>query len=81
MKARHRLVALPLAAALLSACSPFTRIEGDANTAGKLDGRWAVRYVAGKGDPQAAPGAPLRQRRRHPQRLGRLQPHQRPLQL
>ena len=30
MKARYRLAALPLAAVLLSACSPFTRIEGDA---------------------------------------------------
>lgn len=55
MKARHRLVALPLAAALLSACSPFTRIEGDAHTAGKLDGSWAVRYVAGKEIPKPHP--------------------------
>lgn len=55
MKARHRLVALPLAAALLSACSPFTRIGGDANTAGKLDGSWAVRYVAGKEIPGPHP--------------------------
>ena len=55
MKARYRLAALPLAAVLLSACSPFTRIEGDAHTAGKLDGSWAVRYVAGKEIPKPHP--------------------------
>lgn len=33
---------------LLSACSPFTRITGGSDTVGKLDGEWAVMYVAGK---------------------------------
>lgn len=40
---------------LLSACSPVTRIEGDSKTVGKLDGRWAVRYVAGKEIPGPHP--------------------------
>ena len=55
MKTSLRRAALPLAAALLSACSPFTRIEGDTKTVGKLDGRWAVRYVAGKEIPRPYP--------------------------
>lgn len=55
MKTLYRLAALPLAATLLSACSPFTRIEGDSRTLAKLDGSWAVRYVAGKEIPRPHP--------------------------
>ena len=55
MKTRYRLAALPLTAVLLMACSPFTRIQGDGKTLGKLDGRWAVRYVAGKEIPKPHP--------------------------
>lgn len=52
-----RLTAACLAGAtlLLSACSPFTRIQGDSKTVGKLDGSWAVRYVAGKEIPKPYP--------------------------
>lgn len=55
MKTPYRLAALPLAAALLSACSPFTRIDGNAGTAGRLNGSWAVRYVGGKEIPRPHP--------------------------
>ncbi|MDD3326121.1 MAG: META domain-containing protein [Zoogloea sp.] len=55
MKTPYHLAALPLAAALLSACSPFTRIEGDSRTLAKLDGSWAVRSVAGKEIPPPHP--------------------------
>jgi heat shock protein HslJ len=55
MKPPYHLAALPLAAALLSACSPFTRIEGDSRTLAKLDGSWAVRSVAGKEIPPPHP--------------------------
>lgn len=32
----------------LTACTPFTRIQGDADTLSKLNGDWLVKYVAGK---------------------------------
>lgn len=54
MKARCRL-ALPLAAALLSACGPFSRTGGDGKAVDKLDGSWAVRFVAGKEIPGPHP--------------------------
>lgn len=50
MNARCCITALCLtgAAMLLSACSPFTKITGSPDTVARLDGEWAVMYVAGK---------------------------------
>ncbi|MBS3954741.1 MAG: META domain-containing protein [Methylomicrobium sp.] len=40
---------LVAASLLLSACSPFTRVDrDDPKTLALLDGNWTVRYVAGK---------------------------------
>ena len=51
MKLRRPLAVLPLAAALLAACSPLNHLAGDGTPAKRLDGRWAVRYVAGQEIP------------------------------
>ncbi len=32
----------------LSSCTPFTKIAGNSETLGKLEGSWVVKYVAGK---------------------------------
>lgn len=50
MNASRRIAALSVigAAVLLSACSPFTKVTGSADTVAKLDGEWAVMYVGGK---------------------------------
>lgn len=50
MNANRNLAAVALlgAATLLSACNPFTRIEGDGKALAKLDGDWTVTWVAGK---------------------------------
>ena len=55
MKLRRPLAVLPLAAALLAACSPLNHLAGDGTPAKRLDGRWAVRYVAGQEIPAPYP--------------------------
>lgn len=55
MKLRRPLAVLPLAAALLTACSPLNHLAGDGMPAKRLDGRWAVRYVAGQEIPAPYP--------------------------
>jgi heat shock protein HslJ len=44
-----------LASLLVSACTPFTRFEGDSKTLAKLDGNWTVKYVAGKQIHEVSP--------------------------
>jgi len=54
----RRLVTIALlgGATLIAACSPFTKVTGDAAALGKIDGKWTVRYVGGKElDPAVKP--------------------------
>ena len=54
----------------LTACTPFTRIQGDTDTLSKINGDWLVKYVAGKPLAHMAKEPDdLRHRSCHDQRL------------